>query len=107
MKKHFMCTHSFLSEEAKKKFDDAMRSMTDTQVIEATKNDKAEMLGHWRGNGDFFFCHWFAENEDAIFDTLDKLGFGQLMSTLPNEIYLYLDSGALTGKTTEELTQSN
>ena len=37
MKKHFMCTHSFLSDEAKKKFDDAMWSITDTQVIARRK----------------------------------------------------------------------
>jgi len=106
VKKHYMCTHSFLSDEAKRKFDDAMEEMTDTQVIEITKNDKAEMLGHWRGEGDFFFCHWYADDEDAIFSTLDALGFGQLMSTLPNESYLYVDSRSLTGKTTKELTQS-
>ena len=38
------------------------------------------------GKEDFFFCHWYAESEDDIFDNLEKAGFNSLMMTLPNEM---------------------
>ena len=65
-KKHFMCTHTFLSDEAKKTFEDASLDMTDRDMFASVKTEKAEMLGHWRGDEDFFFCHWYAESEDDI-----------------------------------------
>ena len=34
----------------------------------------------------FFFCHWYAESEEAIFENLEKAGFNSLMMTLPNEM---------------------
>ena len=57
MKKHFMCTHAFFDDGAKQAFEDASIGMTDRQIFEMMKGEKAEMLGHWRGNDDFFFCH--------------------------------------------------
>ena len=53
--KHFMCTHTFLGDEAKKMFEDASLDMTDRDMFAAVKTEKAEMLGHWRGEEDFFF----------------------------------------------------
>ena len=67
--------------------------------------EKAEMLGHWRGNDDFFFCHWYAEDEDAIIDHLDKVGFNTLMNTLPNEMPIYMAHDKITNKTAEEMTK--
>ena len=90
MKKHFMCTHAFLNNDAKKAFEDASNSMTDREIFEMMKGKKAEMLGHWRGDEDFFFCHWYAEDEDAIINHLDKVGFNSLMNTLPNEMSIYM-----------------
>ena len=58
-KKHFMCTHTFLGDEAKKMFEDASLDMTDRDMFAAVKTEKAEMLGHWRGEEDFLFCHWY------------------------------------------------
>ena len=54
MKKHFMCTHAFFDDDAKQAFEDASIGMTDRQIFEMMKGEKAEMLGHWRGNEDFF-----------------------------------------------------
>ena len=88
-KKHFMCTHTFLEDEAKKMFEDASLDMTDRDMFAAVKTEKAEMLGHWRGEEDFFFCHWYAESEDDILENLEKVGFNSLMNTLPNEMFLY------------------
>ena len=50
MKKHFMCTHAFFDDDARQAFEDASIGMTDRQIFEMMKGEKAEMLGHWRGN---------------------------------------------------------
>ena len=101
--KHFMCTHTFLSDEAKKTFEDASLDMTDRDMFASVKTEKAEMLGHWRGDEDFFFCHWYAESEDDILENLETLGFNSLMNTLPNEMFLYVSADNITDTTTREL----
>ena len=35
--KHFMCTHTFLSDEAKKTFEDASLDMTDRDMFASVK----------------------------------------------------------------------
>ena len=104
--KHFMCTHTFLSDEAKKTFEDASLDMTDRDMFASVKTEKAEMLGHWRGDEDFFFCHWYAESEDDILENLETLGFNSLMNTLPNEMFLYVSADNITDTTTRELLAS-
>ena len=101
--KHFTCTHTFLGDEAKKMFEDASLDMTDRDMFAAVKTEKAEMLGHWRGEEDFFFCHWYAESEDDILENLEKVGFNSLMNTLPNEMFLYVSADNITDTTTREL----
>ena len=54
-RKHFMCTHTFVSQEAAKQFLDATLELTDRQIFEGLKTEKAEMLAHWRGEEEFFF----------------------------------------------------
>ena len=63
-----MCTHAFFDGDTKQTFEEASIGMTDRQIFEMMKGEKAEMLGHWRGNDDFFFRHWYAEDENAIID---------------------------------------
>ena len=65
--------------------------MTGAQMFAMMKNDRAELIAHWRGDNEFFYCHWYADDEDAIIDTLDALGFGDLMMTLPNEMKMFVD----------------
>ena len=104
MKKHFMCTHTFHNEEAEKAFDDAAAGMNLEKMFAMMKNDRAEMIGHWRGDDEFFYCHWYAESSDAIIDTLDSLGFGELMMTLPNEMKGFIGvNGDLTKTYAEAL----
>ena len=50
------------------------------------KGERADMLGRWRGEDNFFFCHWFAEDDDVIIRHLDNLGLDALMNTMPNEM---------------------
>lgn len=99
MKKHFMCTHTFHSEEGKSAFDAAAQNMTGAQMFAMMKNERAELIGHWRGDNEFFYCHWYADDEDAIIDTLDALGFGDLMMTLPNEMKMFVDVNSDLKKT--------
>ena len=101
-RKHFMCTHTFVSQEAAKQFLDATLDLTDRQIFEGLKTDKAEMLAHWRGEEEFFFCHWYAEAEDDILAALESAGFNDLMHTLPNEMQLFLSADNLSNKTPAE-----
>ena len=54
-KKHFMCTHTFVSQEAAKQFLSATLGMTDRQIFEGLKTEKAEMLAHWCDEEEYFF----------------------------------------------------
>ena len=56
------------------------------------------MLAHWRGEEEFFFCHWYAETDDDIFAALEAAGFNDLMHTLPNEMQLFLSAETLADK---------
>ena len=85
-KKHFICTHTWNNPESRKTVIENTKGMTDRMFFEALKSKKAETLQHWMGKDDFFFCHWYAESEEAIFENLEKAGFNSLMMTLPNEM---------------------
>ena len=85
-KKHFICTHTWNNPESRKTVIENTKGMTDKMFFEALKSEKSETLQHWMGKDDFFFCHWYAESEEAIFENLEKAGFNSLMMTLPNEM---------------------
>ena len=84
--KHYLATHTCFTEESRRGFIEHSKVLTDRQMFEGIKTDKAQMLAHWMGKEEFFFCHWYAESEDAIFENLEKAGFNSLMMTLPNEM---------------------
>ena len=54
------------------------------------QTDRAELLANWMGKEDFFYCHWFAESDDAIFEALDQLGLNEIMVSMPNEMQRYV-----------------
>ena len=85
-KKHYMCTHTWSNPDTVKDIIKQQGEMTDKEFFAGLKSEKAETLQHWMGKDDFFFCHWYAESEDAIFENLEKAGFNSLMMTLPNEM---------------------
>ena len=85
-KKHYICTHTCSDPEARKTFIDNTTNITVREFFESIGTDKAKLLQHWMGKEDFFFCHWYAESEEAIFENLEKAGFNSLMMTLPNEM---------------------
>ena len=93
-KKHFMCTHTWQSDEAK---STAMSvSITDKEFFSMYKTDKAECLQHWMGDSEFFFCHWFAESGDAIHEALELAGDNDLILTVPYETPRYISSNTIT-----------
>ena len=85
-KRHFICTHTWNDPESRKAVIENTRGMTDKIFFETLKSERAETLQHWMGKDDFFFCHWYAESEEAIFENLEKAGFNSLMMTLPTEM---------------------
>ena len=98
-KKHFICTHTWLNEDAKKQGTEFTSNMTEQEFFDSVKTDKAETLAHWMGKEDFFYCHWFAEDEDAIFDALEGIGGNDFMATLPIETERYVDSSDIKDQT--------
>ena len=98
MKKHFLCTHTWASEEAKEQFFFSTKDMTDRQMLEGFKTEKAELLQNWMGKEDFFYCHWYAEDEDAIFSALDLMDANSFMVSMPSEMQRYVSHEHLTDK---------
>ena len=95
-KKHFLCTHTWVSPEARDAVNKMSRDMTDREFFNALKTEKAETLQHWMGKEDFFYCHWYAEDEDAIFESLELAGFNDFMASLPTEMTRYITSSNIT-----------
>ncbi len=98
-KKHFMCTHTWVGDEAKQMGLEATSQMTDREFFASIKTARAETLQHWMGQEDFFYCHWYAEDEDAIFDSLEAAGFNSLMVSLPHEMQRYVKSDDIKNET--------
>ena len=48
------------------------------------------------GKDDFFFCHWYAEDEQSIIDVLEKAGLNDLIVTMPSEMQRYVSSDAIS-----------
>lgn len=96
IKKHFMCTHTWAGENARKDFLHQYKDLTDRQLFEAIKTEEAELLAHWMGREDFFYCHWYATDEEAIFEALERLGFNDIMVSMPNEMQRVVSASAIT-----------
>jgi|TARA_B110000495_G_scaffold189440_1_gene190510 hypothetical protein len=95
-KKHYMCTHTWATTEAEKAFLENTKGMTDRQLFEGISTKNAELLQHWMGKEDFFYCHWYAESEEAIFESLEISGFNDLMVSMPNEMHRYVSADNIT-----------
>ena len=67
-KKHYICTHTWSNPDTIKDIIKQQGEMTDAEFFAGLKTEKAETLQHWMGKDDFFFCHWYAEDEQSIID---------------------------------------
>ena len=87
-----------MSDDIKDKFLEDTKDLTDKELFDGLKTEKAELLQHWMGTEDFFYCHWYAEDEDAIFAVLENMGMNDVIVTLPIETQRYISSDRLTGE---------
>ena len=51
-KKHFICTHTWVSPEARVEFLKMTSDITDREFFESVKTERAETLRHWMGKED-------------------------------------------------------
>ena len=85
-KKHFLCTHHFVSDEARDQHFENCKNLTSKHQFARAKSEHAEGVQHWIGSADFWLCYWIADRDEAIFDLLDKLGSSEFFTTLPAEM---------------------
>ena len=97
-KKHYLCTHTWVSPEAREQGIKLTSKMTDSELVATLNTEKAELLQHWMGKEDFFYCHWYADDEDSIFVALEGAGFNDVMASLPNEMHRYMTVENLTNQ---------
>jgi len=93
VQKHFICTHTFTSENSRRKFltPPEYRNPPSSRLDEkgwakASKGAYATCLQTWVGNDDFFFCHWYAIDEQAIIDRLTAAGADKFFITMATVI---------------------
>ena len=98
-KKHFMCTHTWVGDEAKQMGLEATSQMTDREFFARIRTPRSENLQHWRGLEDNLCCNRYAEDEEAIFDSLEAAGFNSLMVSLPHEMQRYVKSDDIKDET--------
>lgn len=97
-KRHFIATHTWVSDEARDQVLAATSEMTDIAFFAGLKIENAEVLAHWMGQGDFFFCHWYATDADAIFESLEASGMNDLIVTMPSEMQRFISCESTTGE---------
>ncbi len=66
------------------------KGMSSKDFFTPSKNEHVKCVQHWMGTGDFFFCHWIAESEDAILDFLIEVGQDQFFHTMCAEMDYYI-----------------
>ena len=112
--KHFIATHTFHSSGKMKEFRGAFKdrkknsdcintetpetkeyffnTLRDRQIVnEAERNnfnqsDYIILYQFFLGKGDFFFCHWYAIDEQAIIDRLSAAGADKFFITMATVI---------------------
>ena len=87
--KHFLATHTCFSHETRRGFIEYSKTLTDRQM-KGVRTEKAQMLAHWMGKDEFFFCHWLAESEESIHEALDLQGLNEIIVTSANEMTRYI-----------------
>ena len=75
-----------MSDDIRDKFLEDTKNLTDKELFDGMKTEKAELLQHWMGTEDFFYCHWYAESEDAIHAVLEELEVDKMCATSVNEM---------------------
>ena len=86
--KHFIATHTFHSDKVKKEYFKFVkhRKKNAEWFENVPKKENAQLHQLFIGKEDFFFCHWYAESENAIIETLSEAGADQYMITMATEV---------------------
>jgi|TARA_A100001015_G_scaffold53699_1_gene58877 hypothetical protein len=90
--KHFICTHTFHSEETKKAYFEDNKDITSKEWFASVEGEKVKCIQHWLGDQDFWFCHWIAESENQIHEKLEAIGADKLFLTMAQEMGVYATS---------------
>ena len=93
-KKHYMCTHTWSNPDTVKDIIKQQGEMTDKEFFAGLKSEKAETLQHWMGKDDFFFCHWYAEDEHSCVNCSDctwKLCKNGVSSSIEYTAFLFFN----------------
>lgn len=90
--KHFIAIHTCFSEEARRAFIDNTKDLTHRQMIEGSSFEDARLMSQWMGKDEFFYCHWVARDEDAIYGALDKIGINDIVTTLAHEMSRFVNA---------------
>ena len=112
--KHYIATHTFHSAKVRKEFREVnshrkknsdwfgnesielkqsfFKLLKDRALVEGDFNDNFEVSDYallyqmFYGRGDFFFCHWFAVDEQTIIDRLSSNGGDKFFATMATQI---------------------
>ena len=86
--KHFIATHTFHSDKVKRNIWSLLgNEKKNADWFEnVPKREDAQLHQLFIGKADFFFCHWYAESENAIIETLSEAGADQYMITMATEV---------------------
>ena len=112
--KHFIATHTFHSVKVRKEFREVnshrkknsdwfgnesielrqrfFHLLKDRRLVEGDFTNKFEVSAYallyqmFYGRGDFFFCHWFALDEQTIIDRLAANGGDKFFATMATQI---------------------
>ena len=112
--KHFIATHTFHSSGKMKEFRGAFKhrkknsdwfntetpetkenffnTLRDRQIVNEAErtnfnqSDYIILYQFFLGKGDFFFCHWYAIDEQAIIDSLAAVGADKIFITMATVI---------------------
>ena len=89
---YYLATHTFHSDEKKKEFLKRIKGRTNEMWVDRMNDpqnsfhDRARVVQIFMGKADFFFCNWYADNEQTIIDKLDSLGAGEFVITIAVKI---------------------
>ena len=118
--KHFVATHTFHSTKSKKDFfslvkhrkinSDWFKNETiemkqkffkllkdrglviDDNIQGKDSDDYALLLQLFIGRGEFFFCHWLADSEEAIHEAIETQGLADIIVTNANEMVRFVSA---------------
>ena len=123
--KHYIATHTFHSAKIRKEFREVnisrkknsdwfgnesielkqsfFKLLKDRALVEGDFSDNFEVSDYallyqmFYGRGDFFFCHWEAEDEQDIHDALASKGLNEFVVTACYRAHDHVHVSSLTG----------